>query len=236
MERTLRFTSIVLLLAAAAAFPAQGALLRPFLYGGVQRITWEKEEYNALLDLVTYRDGSNSWEAGGGLRILARKGGDAISPLSFCARFGIGHGNLPGETISGRRFDGRSSFSYTSKESYDYSWWSFSPALMIEVRPELSFSIGPAVQRVKFNAVRDWTGPSGFYETGNAKDEARVYYGLLDLGARVQPLSIPVFAEADWAPFRARLSTSHTFKSDNWTTATFSSFDHSLAFHLGYEF
>jgi hypothetical protein len=224
------------------AVPVLAASLHPFVEGGFQRTNWEKTDRNALMDLITFKNASSGWEAATGVVVgqgPAGSGRETSSPLRFQLRVSGGAGKLPGSHIlNGRRFNpytGRS-FYYSSWESYSHSWWEISPALVIRVLPEADLYIGPALQTVKFKAKRIWDGPSGFSETGNATDATTIRYGLIDLGARVYPARHPLFLEGSWAPFRARLSTTHKVLSSNWTTAIFSTFTASYSLRVGYEF
>jgi hypothetical protein len=238
-NRIRRGFSFALISVVLAGTPAV-ASLHPFVSGGYQRVQWEKKERNALMDMVTLRDGANAWEARGGVSLSAPSRDDrpsGSSALSFLLSVGAGGGSLPGNSVvNGSRFDGRRAVTYSSTETYKYTWWSVGPALMIRLPERVSISIGPSLQSVIFKAKRTWDGPSGFSESGPAEDKMTVRYGLLELGARVSPRSFPLFLEGSWTPFRASLSTSHELVSNNWTTANFSSFTNSLSVRLGYEF
>lgn len=227
---------------------ASATILHPFVTGGMSRISWEKKERNYLTDIIKLTDGSNSWQVGGGFRLRPHApGSSAISPLGVQLRVAYGQGDLPTTRVSGRRWvGGHTGEPFTSTETYSYHWWSVFPGMLIRIpmprssgsgfHPQVELSISPGIQQVKFLAHRDWVGPTGFSETGNADDETHVRYGLLDLGGSVRPTSLPLALTAGWQPFRARLSTSHKLKDDNWTTANFSTFEKSFSVGLEYEF
>jgi len=255
MIRLPRVFQTSLLLALLALPPvADAASYHPFLFGGIQSISWEKKDLNEWLDSVTYRDHSNSWEAGAGVNISPREdAGEARAPLAWTLRIALGRGNLPGNTVlHGRRFDFNtgSSYFYSFHESYDYRWWSFTTGVAVRPVPWGEAFLAPGLQDVHFMAQRDWDGPSGLPETGDATDQTDVRYGLIQIGGRLRlPASVSsprmnwmqiplshLYLEGNWAPFRARLSTTHEVTSDRWTTANFSTFEHSYSIHLGYEF
>lgn len=231
-----------LVLAIAAAGTAR-AEISPYLFMGGQALSAVTTLQDEWLDDYTERDSRPGWEGGAGLRIHRSLDtpsavvAPGIPKWEFRVRLGYGGGSLEDATYSGfvSDFESGERLPFTSDESYEYTNWTVGASFMANVHPRFGFFVGPTVQIAKYKGDRKWTGPENVSSGGDAKDESTVRYGLLEVGAHVRALSLPVVLETYWVPKRFELSTTHILQSDNWQ-GNFASFEQSVGMRVSYEF
>jgi hypothetical protein len=212
--RSLRRLSLPFFILGALALPPglARAAVSPFVYGGASATYNEKDDTDLLLDPITIKDHRGSWEAGLGARFFSRQSLDAGGRprWEIRPRLGWGGGNLAGVVVSvDRSNERRNRYSFTSAEEFRWRSWQASATFLVRPLPRIGLYAGPGLQSVVFRATRTWTGtiPQFCSDCGDGKDKITVRYGLLEVGAHVDPFSLPVSFETYWIPKRVDLST-----------------------------
>lgn len=177
-----RWIAAMVFLCVLASASTARATVRTFVLAGGSAIKAEKTDLDEWLDEYTIHEHGNSWEAGGGLRILSsasRSGaGDQSSatlaeesPIEMRLRFTYGGGSLPDTRFRGRRFSG-SIFSYpvrsfpvSSHETFTYRSWALGGFFSARVfrSPGLSRGssapVGSAINFLTNGSLGGYVGP-----------------------------------------------------------------------------
>lgn len=216
------------------------AAWRPFLYGSGQWSRTEKEiddDRDHLLIPYTVKDDSRSWELGGGIRLFSRNP-DPTSRVQWEVRprFGIGGGDLAGNSL--HVSDPDSARTYSFAESFDYSFWSAGVSVQALLGRGFGLFAGPGLQSVKYEATRDWEGaiPRFCALCGSGKDQTTVRYGLLEVGLRMRPTPYPLTLETSWIPKRVQLSTTRRADPNSTYAAKFADLTQSFGARLLWDF
>lgn len=238
MTRWNRAVLFALLAAVGCGLEATAAV-RPYVIGGGQTTRAEKTDLDEMLDPYVIRESSGSWDLGGGVRVFSSGTEDEANGerIGIRMRFTLGGGSLPDVRFSGWRSDYsyRNRYQVSSRERFTYKTWSLGAFFSARVLPRGGFYLGPALQTVKFEAKRSWSGLTDCYLCGPGSDRATVRYGVIEGGLHYRPFRQPLRFEAFWVPARAELSTTQIVRSENYT-AKFSSFKHSLGTRIAWEF
>ncbi|MBK8229381.1 MAG: hypothetical protein IPK72_02095 [Candidatus Eisenbacteria bacterium] len=214
------------------------AAFRPFVYGGGQTLSTEKEDTDRLLNPITIDDRTGTWEAGFGARFYSKLNlhGNGQPKWEIRPRLGWSSGDLAGTTVTVKREDRRNPYEYTFREDFTWDSWQVGTQFLVNVRPGIGFLAGPVLQSVSFKAERDWEGsiPQFCSSCGDGRDKIGVRYGLLEVGAHLMPFPMPLAIETYWIPKRFELSTSRKGQGDY--KANFATLANSFGGRVTYDF
>jgi len=239
-------TTLTALASMACATSAQ-ARLHPFVFGGGQQTRTEKEDFDVLLDPITIRGDEAAWEAGFGLRFFSSKdighlplasGATGIPRWEVRPRIGFGGGDLEGTEVRVARQQQGGDIEYSFRERFETSSWHAAVSFLVNLHPTIGLFAGPSVQTVDFEAKRDWEGQIPLFcgSCGDGKDQTRLRYGLLEVGAQLRPTRWPIGAELYWIPKRFELSTNRRTTQDQTYGANFATLTRAFGGRIVVEF
>lgn len=210
----------------------------PFFYVGGHTSTTEKiieDDRERLLEPYTVDGSSANWEVGGGVAIRPAAV-DGRARWEIRARYGLGGGDLDGNTLV--QTDPDPNRNFTIRESFDYKSWSAGVSFVRSLHPQIGLFVGPTLQSVEFEAKRDWSGaiPQYCYDCGSGKDRTTVRYGSLEVGARYRPTTLPIHVEGTFIPKRFDLSRSRRTGEGITYRANFADLTRAVGLRLTYDF
>ncbi|MEZ4649916.1 MAG: hypothetical protein R3E97_14225 [Candidatus Eisenbacteria bacterium] len=230
-------------LLSATSVPAE-AVTKFFAYGSGASVQTERTD-DDILNPQEIKEWEPGWQLGLGLRVHSASARTVADKPKWEARLRLGYmqGQLADIRYEFAR-DRAPIYDWNSLETTDVTGFTLGATVVSRLTSSVGVFVGPAIERIKLKADyrRTWNGTVPDYYNGTiyggdreADAEGTAIYGLLEVGARVEPAFSPVALEVFWVPRRVRMSTTQTVDDDGYK-ADFADLNAGVGLRATYDF